>query len=568
MQAREYLRPLPLELGIENRKRRGAYFTPPTIAEFLSRWAIANRADARVMDPTCGDGAFLKAAAQELQKLGSQDLAEQLTGIDIYEPSLQEAAASLRAQGASANLVNKDAFELEPPGAFFPTLPPFDAVVGNPPFVRYQNHRGEARKASLTAALRQGVRLSGLASSWASLLIHASSFLTPDGRLAMVLPAELLTVGYAEPVRKWLRRRFSSVKLIIFEKLQFEDALANVVLLLAQGTGGCDAFSLYFVDDAEDLEKIQPFDEMAVTMSTDSKWTDLLLTVSQRQLFKSVVGSFYQSLGDLGSPELGTVTGSNDYFALSESTRRNFELDEQLHVLPISPPGTRHLKGLAFTRGDWQGLRDAGERVWMLHPNSAAEFTPGLRRYIESGEEAGVNLAYKCQIRTPWWRPPAVSAPDFFFTYMSHRFPRIVANHANVSFVNSMHGIRLRPDVPKTTRESLSLLALNSVTLLGAEVFGRSYGGGILKMEPREAAILPIPTSEVLERAWTTLRPERDALNRQLRNGVWTTVVARVDEVLLRECLSLTADEVSVLRAAVHSLRTRRLSRGSISNDD
>jgi L-serine dehydratase len=48
-----------------------------------------------------------------------------------------------------------------------------DAVVGNPPFIRYQDHRGDARKRSAAAALAQGVRLSGLASSWAALLVHA-----------------------------------------------------------------------------------------------------------------------------------------------------------------------------------------------------------------------------------------------------------------------------------------------------------------------------------------------------------------------------------------------------------
>ena len=64
----------------------------------------------------------------------------------------------------------------------------------------------------------------------------------------MVLPAELLSVHYAEPIRRWLRRRFSTVHLVMFERLQFEGALENVVLVLAQGTGGCDAFSLYHVN--------------------------------------------------------------------------------------------------------------------------------------------------------------------------------------------------------------------------------------------------------------------------------------------------------------------------------
>ena len=79
-------------------------------------------------------------------------------------------------------------------------------LLGTPPFIRYQEHTGPARKQSLKAALAQGVRLSGLASSWAALLVHACAFLKPEGRLAMVLPAELLTVGYAEPIRLWLGR--------------------------------------------------------------------------------------------------------------------------------------------------------------------------------------------------------------------------------------------------------------------------------------------------------------------------------------------------------------------------
>ena len=47
------------------------------------------------------------------------------------------------------------------------------------------------------------------------------------------------------------------------------DALENVVLLLAQGTGGCDAFSIYYVEDAADLMRIQPFDEWAVALSDE-----------------------------------------------------------------------------------------------------------------------------------------------------------------------------------------------------------------------------------------------------------------------------------------------------------
>jgi hypothetical protein len=412
---------------------------------------------------------------------------------------------------------------------------------------------------SALAALRQGVRLSGLASSWAALLVHAGAFLGPEGRLAMVLPAELLTVGYAEPVRQWLRRRFAAVKLVFFERHQFADALENVVLLLAQGSGGCDAFSLYYVHDGEDLPRIQPFDEYAVKLSDEGKWTDLMLSIRERQVFKTALDDHFVGLGEYGSPELGTVTGANSFFTLNEETRQEFDLIPGRHVAPVCPPGTRHLRGMSFTRRDWEELRDAGDAVWILHPEASDE-SGALARYLAVGVERRVPEAYKCTVRKPWWRPPVVRKPDLFFTYMSHRYPRLVANTAGVTFVNSMHGVRLT-NGPEASRLALPLLAMNSVSMLGAELFGRSYGGGILKMEPREAARLPLPKTGHIVAAWKRLERERRQLDHALRAGEWSSVVARVDEVLLRGVMKLSAEELGMISTALNTLRKRRISR-------
>lgn len=541
-------------------KARGAFFTPPALAEFLAHWAIHGKADARVLDPTCGEGVFLVAATRELRSLGKQEgsLDHQVYGVDLYPESIEETSRLLEGEGLDAHLIPANFFDMAPPTELFSALEPFDAVVGNPPFVRYQQHAGEARRLSAQAALRQGVRLSGLASSWAATLVHAGAFLGPDGRLAMVLPAELLNVGYAEPVRRWLRQRFAAVRLVLFETLQFPGVLENVVLLLANGSGGCESFSLYQVYDAEGLLQ-SPYNELPYVPSDEGKWNDLLLTHRQRQLFRRVTKEHFVGLTHYGSPELGTVTGANDYFTLSEETRLAYGLTDE-HVTPISPPGTRHLKGLTFATADWEALKEAGDSVWLLYP-SADDRSRALKRYIRVGEDGAVPKAYKCQVRSPWWRPPVVSPPDLFFTYMSHRYPRLVTNKAAVSFVNSMHGVRLRPKVPKIARDALPLLAFNSVTMLGAEVFGRSYGGGILKMEPKEAAILPMPNEEALARAWDVLKQERSYLDRQLRKGLWTAVTARVDEVLLRDVLNITIVDIEELRLASQHLRKKRLTR-------
>ena len=80
-------------------------------------------------------------------------------------------------------------------------------------------------------------------------------------------------------------------------------------------------------------------------------------------------------------------------------------------------------------------------------------------------------------------------------------------------------------------------------------------------MEPSEAASLPVPSEEAMEEAWTVLRNEREVLDRQLRQGLWTRVVKRVDEVLLHRVCGLDSGEVLQLHDAARSLRERRIGR-------
>lgn len=539
-----------------HRKARGAFFTPPAIAEFLSRWAVRTP-NARVLDPTCGEAVFLLAAADRLKTQGTSPnaIAEQLTGVDLHQPSLDASGAFLRSAGVGANLVRSDFFDLSTPAQIGDRIGWQDVVIGNPPFVRYQEHRGHLRKRSAAAALAQGVRLSGLASSWAATLVHASAFLTPAGRLAMVLPAELLTAGYAEPIRRWLKQRFAIVNLVMFERLQFRGADEQVVLLVAHGTGPCDSFCLFHVDGADDLAELHPLDPVGAKPAAEGKWSDLALSLDVRQLFRSVAEQMSR-LDAYGTPELGTVTGNNDYFTMSEATRAEYGIPER-HLTRISPPGTRHLKGLHFSRGQWDELKLSGKRVWLLYPKETAR-DKKLMSYLEHGRKEAVHEAYKCTVREPWWRPPVVPVPDLFFTYMSHRYPRLINNSAGVTFVNSMHGLRLRDDAPEEARSALPLVALNSATMLGAEIMGRSYGGGILKMEPREAATLPVPALEALASAWRALAEDASNLDAALKRGEWWTVVAAVDRVLLKQTLGLSNVEVVAIQDAATLLRVRR----------
>src|SRR5690606_17577415 len=91
---------------------------------------------------------------------------------------------------------------------------------------------------------------------------------------------------------------------------------------------------------------------------------------------------------------------------------------------------------------------------------------------------------------------------DLLLTCMNADTPRITTNDAGARHLNSVHGVYLDEQYRELGRELLPLASLNSVTLLHAEMVGRAYGGGILKIEPREADAWAMPSPAlVLARA-------------------------------------------------------------------
>lgn len=155
--------------------------------------------------------------------------------------------------------------------------------------------------------------------------------------------------------------------------------------------------------------------------------------------------------------------------------------------------------------------------TWLFRP--ADEPSSAARRYIKVGEDAGVHEAYKCRVRTPWWRVPYLRPADLFLTYMNADTPRISTNAARAHHLNSVHGIFLRPELRKTGTQLLPLATLNSATLLGAETVGRAYGGGMLKLEPREADVLPVPSTQLIGEHCKELQALRRPVSDCLRGG-------------------------------------------------
>lgn len=565
MRSRAALASVPATQASE-RKARGAFFTPAPVAEFMVRWAVRSPFD-RIMDPSCGDAAFLLPAAARMAELGaaavggpavgglaqSTGFTAHVDGVDIHEPTARAAEQVIADAGASARIVVDDFFNITP-------QPVYNAIMGNPPYIRYQGFSGSARARSQEAALRAGISLTALASSWAAFVIHASQFLLPGGRMGFVLPAELLSVNYAGPVRRFLFENFGRVELVLFERQIFPDAEADVVLLMAEHFGSrTDCASIRQVPDESHLEddvlplRWSPADPTA-------KWTGILVEPATQAILSRLLSEgTFTSLSHWGETKLGAVTGGNKYFALSPARVRELGLSGR-DLVRVSPPGSGHLRGLELSAPGLASLGRSGKGTWLFHPKEP--LSRAAAAYVRAGHKAGVDQAYKCRVRTPWYRVPLLSIPDLLLTCMNADTPRLTTNMAGAHHLNSIHGVYLAQEYVELGRELLPLASLNSATLLHAEITGRSYGGGILKLEPREASVWMMPSPMLVTARAAQLRTIRNTVAAKLARGKLLEAVACVDDVLFGSAGPLSCADLGSIRVTRENIANRRMSRG------
>jgi len=545
------------------RKSLGAFYSPAALVEPMVAWAVTG-ADQAVLDPSCGDGIFLETAARRFHQLGvsPERIASLLQGVDLNP----EAAAVTRRTLISrlglpfCNIRVASFFSLAPPGDLFGPPDGVGAVIGNPPYIRYQEFAGGSRLEALERASDAGVQLTRLASSWAHFVVHAVAFLRPHGRLALIVPAELIHASYAAPLRRYLRQSFAEIHIISFRQAVFPEVQEEVILLLAAGKGqGPGRLGLVEVEagsDLDDLERILGGAEIFAHGAEPEKWIpgyeDHPGTVTLDHLQSRAL---LNPLSDLGKANIGFVSGANEYFVLTPEEAAQWRLPES-SLLPALVRA-RQIPGLQITAAEVAQIQSRGERCLLWLPGERP--TPSELAYIRRGEDLGYAGRYKCRVRSPWFRVPGVTVPDAFLTYMSDVVPRLCLNRAQVVSSNTLLNIRLF-GIPAALRKAFVVAFYNSATLLSCERVGRSYGGGVLKLEPREADRILVPSPVLVARhkkPLLTLAAELDAALRQGREGSLDEAVAAVDAVLFAS-EQIPRGEMAAARRSLHERRQAR----------
>lgn len=544
------------------RKALGAWYTPRTIARLLVRWAVRWE-DAHVLDPAAGDGIFLEEAAHLLSKVQGAKRGHQLHGVDINPEAISASrtvVADILGSADHADLRLVDFFRVEPPDSLLADLQFVDAVVGNPPYVRYQAFGKQTRGMATLRASNVGVRLSNLCSAWAPFVVHAVSFLRPGGRLALVLPEELLYASYAVAVRDYVRRSFKRTIVVHFEGNIFPQAQERVVFLLGDGKGGEPSGELRLaralgLEDVGNLEELIGRSEVHAPHSEPRKWEPGFDDDGTVILDRLVSEEYLVPLRTIGKAGIGYVTGANKYFVLSASQVATLSFPKR--VLKATVIGAKQVPGAFFSRSDLGSLVEDDARCLLW--TGRGTHLPQIARYIEEGERKGIDKRYKCRVRDPWYVVPGVVHPDAFLTYMSDEIPRLIINDAGACCSNTLLAVELSGVSPKR-REPFALSFYNSATMLAAERIGRRYGGGVLKLEPSEADRLLVPNPLTLSKGRQSRRL-LEQLDTLLREGKVEDILRKVDAMFLGGICGLSGDEISRISTSHTRRRHRRKSR-------
>ena len=539
-----------LKKDSSEQKLRGAYYTPLQLADAMVE-LFASQNISTVLEPSCGDGVFLDA----LQNLNLLNKVDKLTAVEI-EPDEAEKVRDRYSEFEQIEVCTEDFFD------FYNRVlgkEQYDLILGNPPYIRYQYLKESQREMQSQILTSHGMKANKLINAWVAFMVACVQLLSENGKIAFVIPAEILQVAYAEDLRLYLSNHLAKITLITFEQLVFPGIEQEVVVFIGEKGENEKGIRIIEMQDLEGFKTLEVqkngFQKM---QHVKEKWTKYFVNANEMQLIQQLrLDNRFAKFSDYGLINVGITTGNNEYFSITEDTANAYQLK------PVTLPligRSSHAHGIYFTEADWNVNKQSGKRARLISfPEIPYEdYADGYKQYIEWGENNKEHEGYKCSIRERWYIVPSVWVPDAFFLRRNNLYPKFVLNCCGAVSTDTMHRMKFNPDVEP---ENILLAYYNSISFAFTEICGRSYGGGgVLEILPGEMGNILLPKVDNIAPAFREkLLTHIDSV---VRNGEdIEKALDIIDEELLVKCLGIDPDICHKCRAIWKKMQKRRLGR-------
>ena len=387
----------------------------------MAGWVTQDRPEI-LFDPAVGPGTFF-AAAREAGFTG------EFHGFELHTNAF--------ADGWKLGLKLDDFHRVRIADFIGTSLPgKFSAIVSNPPYIRHhrltQDQKLELKQ---LAQNHLGFSLDGRVGLHIFFLLKCLTRLTPGGRLAFLLPADVCE-GISSSIF-WNRicQQYRLVAAMTFadEAAPFPTVDTNAMVFLFTKEKPAEDFLWLRV-----LER----DGEAISAVLDGRKPSSAASLHRRKLTEALKtglsrppraqNNFGIPLSHFARVVRGIATGDNDFFFLTHEQLR-------LHQLPESffgGPSEEHAIVPAT---------DLCQRIWIVskpqaeppgcltsRTNSAKNFRHSCRIYLKSGEQAGLPEKSLIKTRRPWYKMEKRTPPPILFAYLGRRDCRFVLNEANV----------------------------------------------------------------------------------------------------------------------------------------
>lgn len=555
------------------RRQLGQFYTHPRIAETLSRWAISRPDEGigqpseirpRVLDPACGSGTFTVESYNILRDLygnaDHQDLIDGLVAVDINRFPLHLTALNLSSQNIQEktdrlHIFHDSFFNIDPEtdrlldtridgSAESGELGMFDAVVGNPPYIRqgdlhpnkehFRAHLRAFGKEGYTTYLDGSKSISAQSDAYVYFITHATQFLQQGGRLAFIVPNKWLTTRYGESLQQFLFDHYKIEGVVGFTSRAFEDALVDTVLLMierCEDQQKREDTTIPFIRIRESMDADDIIDTVAVEYQTAK---GAYMEIRDRPAYRvtAVDQSYLMDIGpgkllpyirapsefiellehpalvpldDIGDIKRGMMSGAVDFFFVSEEDRQDWDIDERFLLPAIKSIRDVDSRVVRFedtqkyffdihdyvqqVERDTAGLAGDSDLVTRVKNALKRDGYSGALAYIEWGEREEHNTGATCENRDVWFdlgtmEPPEILHPKFF-----NERVYTIANPDRLMPSNAIDCINIDQSV-----DADAMVAFFNSTVYKAllETWGRAEGGGALQLMTYEVSSVPV----------------------------------------------------------------------------
>ena len=478
---------MKLKKDSSEQKLRGAYYTPLPLAKKMVQMFLKEDNIKNVLEPSCGDGVFLDA----LISYGYLDCLEEIMAIEIEKKTTDILKERVK-EFAKIKVKNQDFFD------FYETNKDnkYDLILGNPPYIRYQYLTENQRELMSEILTSQGMKSNKLINTWVGFMVACIKMLSDNGRIAFVIPAEILQVVYAEDLRLFLANTLSKITLITFEELVFPDIEQEIVVFVGEKGEEEKGIRIIELNNLDELEKFDiSSNGFQKLQHVHEKWTKYFTSDQENKMVSEIrLDERFQKLSEVALINVGITTGNNKYFSVKQEVVEQYGFQDVVRPLIGR---SAHAHSVYFRRNDWIENVDAGKAAYLIvFPETPYEEYPDQHKeYIELGEKNGENKGYKCSIRERWYRIPSVWVPDAFFLRRNNLYPKFVLNCCEAVSTDTMHRIKFKDGIEP---ERILLSYYNSISFAFTELCGRSYGGGVLEILPGEVGNIFVPKLDMV----------------------------------------------------------------------